>query len=69
MSEQGAQMIADRWVEDPSFRTELRDDTEGAVKRIGADLDDEQLEFLRSVDWSQSDDQLEELINKPRAWC
>ena len=69
MSEQGAQMVADRWVEDPSFRTELRDDTEGAVKRIGADLDPEQLEYLRSIDWSQSDDQLEELINKPMRWC
>jgi len=65
MSEQGAQMIADRWVEDPSFRTDLRDDVEGAAKKIGADLDPEQLEYLRSVDWSQSDDQLEELINKP----
>ena len=64
MSEQGAQMIADRWVEDPVFRKDLRDDTEGAVKRIGADLDPEQLEYLRSVDWSQSDDQLEELLNK-----
>jgi len=68
MSEQGAKMIADRWVEDPSFRQDLRDDTEGAAKKIGADLDPEQLEYLRSVDWSQSDEQLEELINKPM-WC
>ncbi|MGI8478328.1 MAG: Os1348 family NHLP clan protein [Gaiellaceae bacterium] len=69
MSEQGAQMIADRWVEDPAFRKELRDDTQGAVKRIGADLDDDQLEYLRSVDWSQSDEQLEELINKRTTFC
>ena len=69
MTEQGAQMIADRWVEDHSFREKLRQDPEAAASSIGADLDPEQLEYLRAVDWSQSDEQLEELINKPMKWC
>ena len=69
MSEQGAQMIADRWVEDESFRQQLRQDPQAAATSIGADLDAEQVEFLRSMDWSQSDDQLEQLLNKPMHWC
>jgi hypothetical protein len=69
MSEQGARMIADRWVEDESFREQLRRDPESAARSIGADLDAEQMEYLRSLDWSLSDEQLEELINKRAIYC
>jgi hypothetical protein len=69
MSEQGARMVADRWVEDESFREHLRRDPETAARSIGADLDADQIEYLRSLDWSQSDEQLEELITKRAIYC
>ena len=69
MSEQGMQAVLDRWTEDESFRTQLRADPEGATRTIGAELDEEQLEFLRSVDWTLSDQELEELLNKGAASC
>jgi hypothetical protein len=65
MSEQGAQMIADRWVEDEGFRQQLRQDPDAAARSVGADLDTEQLEWLRSIDWTLSDEELEQLLNKP----
>ena len=64
----GAQMVMDRWVDDEGFRAELRSDPEAATRGIGADLDAEQLEFLRAVDWTLSDEELEALLNK-MAWC
>jgi hypothetical protein len=69
MSEQGARMVADRWVEDESFREHLRRDPETAARSIGAELDPEQTDYLRSLDWSQSDQQLEELVTKARLYC
>jgi hypothetical protein len=69
MSEQGMQAVLDRWTEDESFRTQLRSDPEEATRTIGAELDDEQMEFLRSVDWTLSDQELEELLNKFRGSC
>jgi hypothetical protein len=65
MSDQGMQMLLERWTEDESFRKDLRSDPEGAASKIGADLSDEQREFLRSVDWTLSDEELEALLNKP----
>jgi hypothetical protein len=66
MSDQGMQMLLERWTEDESFRKDLRSDPEGAASNIGADLSEEQREFLRSVDWTLSDQELEALLNK--AW-
>jgi hypothetical protein len=69
VSEQGARMIADRWVEDESFREQLRRGPESAARSIGADLDAEQMEYLRSVDWTLSDEELEQILNKARLYC
>ena len=69
MSEQGAQMIADRWVEDEGFRQQLRQDPETAARGIGADLRAEQLEYMRSIDWTLSDEELEQILNKSFRWC
>jgi hypothetical protein len=64
MSEAGAKMILDRWVEDPRFREDVRSDPAGAARAIGADVDEEQLQFLRSVDWTLTDEELEPLLEK-----
>ncbi len=66
MSETGGKMLLDRWVEDTGFRQQMRSDPMGAVATIGADLDEKELEFLRSVDWTLSDEELEALLNGPK---
>ena len=64
MSEQGAKMVLDRWIEDESFRQRMREDPIAAVEMIDADLDDQQRESLRSLDWTMSDAELQELLEK-----
>jgi predicted ribosomally synthesized peptide with nif11-like leader len=64
MSEAGAKALLERWAEDPAFRMQLRSDPDAAVVAIGGGLDEEQLEFLRSVDWTLSDEELEALLEE-----
>ena len=64
MSETGAKALLERWSEDVGFRTQLRADPMAAVATMGADLDEEQLEVLRSLDWTLSDEELEALLEK-----
>lgn len=63
MSKDAVESLIDRWVNEPHFRTELRDDPEGAVHRSGIELTGEEWAALRSVDWGLSDEQLEKRIN------
>jgi hypothetical protein len=63
------QQLADRFINDASFREELRQDPEGAAERSGLPLDDEDRQALRSIDWSGSDEQLKERVNKRMIWC
>ena len=71
MSNQEAmQQLADRFMEDPEFREEMRQDPEGAAERSGLPLDDEDKQALGSVDWSGSDEELNERVSKYiRSWC
>ena len=63
------QAVIDRWAEDPSFREGMRSDLDGTLKRAGIELGDDTAGQLRSVDWSQSDAELEQLIEKLRMSC
>ncbi len=63
------QQLADRFVNDAQFREEMRRDPEGAAQRSGLQLDDEDREALRSVDWSGSDEELKERVSKAMSWC
>ncbi len=63
------QQLADRFVNDAQFREEMRRDPEGAAQRSGLQLDDEDREALRSVDWSGSDEELKERVSKSMHWC
>jgi hypothetical protein len=70
MSEQGAQILIERWVEDEGFRQRLRIDPVSAVRSIGLEptVDDE--EALRNIDWSLADKELEALLDKGwGGWC
>ncbi|MBA2625021.1 MAG: hypothetical protein H0U89_05400 [Acidimicrobiia bacterium] len=63
------QQLADRFMNDEQFREEMRQDPEGAVERSGYQLDDEDKQALRSMDWSSSDEALNERVSKLAKWC
>jgi len=63
------QQLADRFVNDTGFREEMRRDPEGAAERSGLQLDDEDKQALRSMDWSGSDEELNQRVSKMRAYC
>ena len=65
MSNQEAmQQLADRFMNDADFREQMRQDPEGAAERSGYQLDEEDRQALRSVDWSGSDEELKERMSK-----
>jgi hypothetical protein len=71
MSNQEAmQQLADRFVNDAEFRERMRQDPEGTANGSGLELDEEDRQALRSMDWDGSDEQLKERVSKRyRTWC
>jgi hypothetical protein len=65
------QQLAERFMNDEQFREEMRQDPEGTAERSGYQLDDEDKQALRSVDWSGSDEALNDRVSKIllRVWC
>jgi hypothetical protein len=68
MSEQGGVVLLDRWIEDESFRSALRSDPVQAIREIGVEPNEEERRWLGSIDWSLSDEELEQLLEK-RFYC
>ena len=64
MSRETVGKLVDRWMNDAEFRRAMRADPEGAVKRSGFDLGSDEWAALRTIDWSQSDDQLRARASK-----
>ena len=62
------QQLADRFMNDAQFREQMRQDPEGTAERSGLQLDDEDKQALRSIDWSGSDEELKERVSK-RVTC
>jgi hypothetical protein len=58
------QQLADRFMNDAQFREEMKQDPEGAAERSGLQLDDEDRQALRSIDWSGSNEELKERVSK-----
>ncbi len=58
------QQLADRFVNDADFREQMKQDPEGAAERSGLPLDEEDKQALRSIDWSGSDEELQERVSK-----
>ena len=63
------QQLADKFMNDADFRKEMRRDPEGAAEGSGLPLDEEDKQALRSIDWSGSDEQLNERVSKARMYC
>ena len=56
--------LADRFMNDADFREQMKQDPEGAAERSGYRLDDEDKQALRSMDWSGSDEALNDRVSK-----
>jgi hypothetical protein len=71
MSNQEAMsQLADRFMNDADFREQMRQDPEGAAERSGLQLDEEDKQALKSMDWSSSDEELHERVSKWGVrWC
>jgi hypothetical protein len=54
--------VIDRWSEDPSFRDAMRSDPTVALQAAGIQVGDDTAGQLRSVDWTQSDAELEQQL-------
>jgi hypothetical protein len=65
MGENALSALADRVMSDPAFREEFERDPEGAIKAAGLNLEESNLEALRSTQWQDlSDSELTERISK-----
>ena len=51
------QQLADRFMNDAGFRERMRQDPEGTAQSSGLPLDEEDLQSLRSMDWSGGSDE------------
>ncbi len=71
MSNQEAmQQLADRFMNDAGFREEMKQDPEGAAQRSGFALDEEDRQALKSMDWSATDEELNQRVSKALyRWC
>ena len=58
------QQLDDRFMNDAEFREQMRQDPEGAAERSGLQLDEEDKQALRSIDWSGTDEELKERVSK-----
>jgi len=63
------QQVAERFMNDAQFREEMKQDPEGAAERSGYQLDEEDKQALKGVDWSGSDEELKERVSKSMRWC
>jgi hypothetical protein len=71
MSNQEAMsQLADRFMNDAPFREQMRQqDPEGAAERSGFQLDEEDKQALRSMDWSATGEELNQRVSKWAKWC
>jgi hypothetical protein len=72
MSNQEAMsQLADRFMNDSDFREQMRQDPEVAAERSGLQLDEEDKQALKSIDWGGSDEELKERVSKAYSirWC
>jgi len=64
MNHENVEILMDRWMNDPTFRADLRANPEQAVKSAGVTLNADELAALNNVDWSLSDDELTQRVTK-----
>ncbi len=69
MSNQEAmQQLTDRFMNDADFRQRMKQDPEGTAQAQGFQLDEEDRQALRNIDWSQPDEELKPRVSKVSKW-
>jgi hypothetical protein len=57
--------LADRYLNDPKFKEQMRKDPEGTAESTGLKFDDEDRQSIRDSDWGPSgEEELKERISK-----
>ncbi len=56
--------IMERYTTDPTFKAQLQADPEAAAKSAGITLDEEDRQALRGLDFSLTDEQLQQRVSK-----
>jgi hypothetical protein len=64
MSQSAVESLIDRWMNEPAFREALRHDPEGTVRGTGVELDADEWDALRAVDFSLSDAELQARVSR-----
>jgi hypothetical protein len=64
MTSQALEHIMERYTTDPAFKAQLQADPEAATKAAGIALDDEDRAALRGLDFSLSDQELQQRVSK-----
>lgn len=64
MASDNLESVMDAWMNDESFRQELRNDPDAAVEARGIQLGAEDKAALRNIDWNQSDEALQQRVSK-----
>jgi putative modified peptide len=58
MDQQVVSTLMDKWMNDEAFRAALRKDPESAIRATGVQLDEDQWNTVRSIDWNSSNEEL-----------
>ena len=61
------QRLADRYISDPEFRSQMASDPEGTARQHGVQMDEATRQTLRGIDWGGQ--ALPGRVSKARAWC
>lgn len=50
MSRESVELLVDRWMNEPAFREQMREDPEGTIRSADVDLDDDEWTAVRSIE-------------------
>ena len=61
------QRLADRYISDPEFRSQMASDPEGTARQHGVQMDDATRQTLQGIDWGGQ--ALSRRVSKGASWC
>ena len=64
MNRSGMEELMDQWMNDESFRAQMRSDPEAAVRGQNIELSADEWAALRALDWNLPDEQLQARVSK-----
>ena len=64
MNQETVEMLIDKWMNDVSFREEMRSNPHAVLEKSGITISDEDKEIIEKIDWSLSDEELLARVSK-----